>query len=611
MIFALGCSSPRQTTTTTTISSTSQCARTSTSSNATVEVPYCANVQTYTSSVTISGTATFQARTIDTSLVGPNRGLLSVGTSQPIRSSEIIVKDQNGSIIQCAETANDGSFSLQVPSTSNTYTLYVNSRSQNSKLNASVIVCPETHKLYSISKSFVADISKSIGTLNASATSGNIDGGAFNILEQLLKSNEYLRTQVSTCTNIDPGCSNFTVAPKVSIYWEKGFNPNSYFGSTSGSSFYIPNQRRLFILGGISGDVNQSDTDHFDNSVIIHEYAHFLEDVFTKSDSPGGPHDGMHIIDPRLAWGEGWANFFQAAVTGYPYYIDTWGNSSGTTDEYFRIDLEDQLSPIFDQPQNIDEGNFREFSISRLLWDIIDSTNDGESISNGFSDLWATLTSTNGFLHPSAAFRSVGMLHERRDIITGNSPDWSAPRGLANHRANRKNYAQWVTTTSSTCSISSTPYTITPTNISSTGLTLNTVSGGGLDSSFQNSNLLFNNDFFHFYHSGGAISFDLNYITPTGAVNADLDLYIYSSDARYGYSIDILNNLTLDEGQSQPNASLASTQNEMVTLSNLSAGHYLINVRVYTGRAANALGDLTNYELKANGVNLCPSQFPN
>ena len=42
---------------------------------------------------------------------------------------------------------------------------------------------------------------------------------------------------------------------------EMGFNPNYYFGATGGLSFYLPGYSRLFILGGINGDVNSSDTD--------------------------------------------------------------------------------------------------------------------------------------------------------------------------------------------------------------------------------------------------------------------------------------------------------------------------------------------------------------
>ena len=63
----------------------------------------------------------------------------------------------------------------------------------------------------------------------------------------------------------------------------------------------------------------------FDNDVIIHEYAHFLESTLARTDSFGGPHNGTQPIDPRLAWSEGFANFFQAAVQETADYRDSHG----------------------------------------------------------------------------------------------------------------------------------------------------------------------------------------------------------------------------------------------------------------------------------------------
>lgn len=591
--------------------SSSDCVRVSALDSTASEVGYCSTPQSYAGGVTITGTATFQAREIDEALSSPQKGLLAPGTPKPVRFAEYVVTDSAGSIVQCGETATDGTFSFTMPNSSSSYTLSVRSRANNNQLKASVMMCPETQKLYAIEASFTPSSSQSLGSINASATDTNITGGAFNILDQILNANDYLRTQVGNCSSHHSGCPDFVVAPKVSVYWEKGFNPATYLGGTSGSSYYLPGHQRLFILGGIDGDVDSSDTDHFDNSVILHEYAHFLEDAVSKSDSPGGSHDGAHLIDPRLAWGEGWANFFQAAVRNHPYYIDTYGNSDGTTNEYFRIDLEDQVSPIFDEPVNANEGNFREFSITRALWDVVDSANDSETISGGFPDIWSTLTSTDGYLHPSIAFRSVGYFHQRRDVIMSSTPDWSPVRTLAKHLANRNEYALWVTTGSSTCHIGSSPYQIDPTNVSSSGGTLPVLSGGALDSSASNSNLHINNDFFHYYHSGGALTLVMNYQTQSGTVNADLDLILYKGSAKYGYLSDIVNNISAKEGTTEPTSTFGAIQTETVTSSDLAAGHYLINVMVYTGRAASALGDNTYYELKANGVNLCPSTFPN
>ena len=57
--------------------------------------------------------------------------------------------------------------------------------------------------------------------------------------------------------------------------------------------------------------------------MIAHEYGHFLMASFSRESSPGGNHSFGEQLDPRLAWSEGWGNFFGAATTGSAHYIDT------------------------------------------------------------------------------------------------------------------------------------------------------------------------------------------------------------------------------------------------------------------------------------------------
>jgi hypothetical protein len=59
----------------------------------------------------------------------------------------------------------------------------------------------------------------------------------------------------------------------------------------------------LYILG----DAN-TDTDEYDDHVIIHEWGHYFEDKFSRADSIGGPHGDGNRLDIRVAFGEGWGN---------------------------------------------------------------------------------------------------------------------------------------------------------------------------------------------------------------------------------------------------------------------------------------------------------------
>lgn len=562
------------------------------------EADYCGgSPSTYSDSVTISGTAQYTAREPfgDKS----NGGLGAPGSARPIRRAEVRVTNSSGEVVQCTETDGSGAFSFTLPRGDGQFLVSVNSRANNNYFKATVFNAPEQNVFYAITQNVIASSSQNLGTLTANGD-GDVLGGAFNILDQILEANDFLRSKVGNCSSSFSECPNFTVAPKVNVYWEAGFNPGSYFAGTGPLSFYLPGYSRLFILGGVNGDVNSSDTDHFDNSVILHEFGHFLEDVVFKSDSPGGEHNGNKVIDPRLAWSEGWGNFLQGAVQGSNYYMDTMGNVSGSTSYIFRIDIEDLVtsgpSKSNDVAEFAGEGNFREFSVTRLLYDVtdaVDAGDDGDDVGDGFAEIWASLVSSIGMVKPTFAFREIGLVH---DVVTnrlsGSPQDWSTLRTTEKHGNDsahfRKEYARYVTTVPGGCGLTGTPYSITPYNDSYD------------NGSFATSHLLKNNDFYHYKHSGGGITLTLNYETPSGT-EADLDFYLYNDSARFGISDDIV-------GFSREEPSNPGGETESINISNLPAGDYLINVMVYTGGPS--IGAATNYEIKVGGTVLCPDTHP-
>ncbi|HYN87759.1 MAG TPA: hypothetical protein VER55_04480, partial [Ardenticatenaceae bacterium] len=88
-----------------------------------------------------------------------------------------------------------------------------------------------------------------------------------------------------------------------------------------------------------------SDPDEWDDSVIIHEWNHFADDLYSCDDNPGGPHALGSLLDTELAWGEGYGDYYQSAVRssrGFPdsqFYIE----NQGTTGLNFWVDLENQV----------------------------------------------------------------------------------------------------------------------------------------------------------------------------------------------------------------------------------------------------------------------------
>lgn len=617
------------------------------------EATYCSTTYVYASPVTVTGTARFESRPYQaSSCTDPNCGLGNIGASEPIRYAEVVAYDPTGAIAQCAETNNSGFFSMQLPDSTNTYTIKVHSRANNTYIKASVLNCPEENKPYAITSSIqpTAPGPYSLGTITASAANtSDLSGAAFNIYEQILKSNEFLRTQLSNCGTNFTGCNSFSVAPKVQVYWEKGFNPNEYFNSNSGLSFYLPGYKRLFILGGVSGDIYSSDTDHFDNSVIIHEYGHFLEDVYTISDSPGGAHSGNAIIDPRLAWSEGWGNFIQAATRNEAQYRDTIGtpnaaNPVAISDYIFDVPLEasnggsvgtctvGSATSGCDLPEFNYEGNFREFAITRSLWDIFDSaanpdSTGDEAVNNNIEELWNAMTSVQGLLNSAAAFRSMGLVHyaqANRNVGPNPTSNWSSIYTI-HKQGDYTEYARYVDNIGGCAKV----FTLIPSDEYPAD-----------NGSFGTSHLVRNNDFLHYNHAGGSVTFTLKALTTdisggyTTELEPDVDLYVYNLSGRYGNSSDIVGSAA-HYWDNLP----STEQTETVTFSNLAAGEYLLNVKLYTGRykidnnpATNncigtgsreicendpgprynfiPAGDQINYELQVNGVNICPAPLP-
>lgn len=587
------------------------------------ERSYCTAVIDYPndSSYTITGKAVYEARTLGTGAVNGQRGLVSVAigaNAKNIRYAEIEVLDSAGNRVQCGQTGADGTFSLKVPQTTDSYTIRVNSRSAkldsfstpllNPVVQASVLNCPEENGVYSITAKVTPSVNTNVGTITAEYNN-TVIGAAFNIFDQFVEANEFLRTNAGNCAA--NGCTNFTVAPKVTAYWEKGFNPNSYFGETEdGVSFYLPGYSRMFIMGGVDGDVDSSDTDHWDNAIILHEYGHFLEDVYSTSDSPGGAHTGTGQIDPRLAWSEGWGNFIQAAIRGVACYTDTEGNVDGEGRYIFNVPLQTWLlgcadssvNPNFDVATNLGEGIFREFTISRFLYDVYDTDAD-DNVNNAFHELWSVLTSATGFNNPAENFRSAGLLNELQQLLPVHT-NWSTLRSTHMMGSGREEYALPVAIDTSS------PTTMCPSSY---------------DRSFYMApygtsaiaNLLGRNDFYFYKHPGGRLTLKLIYENYQNiGVKPDVDLILYNSRAR------LFRNDRADEmarAESSPiDTNPANPETETITLANLAAGDYLIHVKVWgaNGSAVNS-GSPFIYDLLVNtdqfpsstypsGVYLCP-----
>src|ERR1051326_7820331 len=163
-----------------------------------------------------------------------------------------------------------------------------------------------------------------IGTFRVGVADG---AGILNILDVLRSGWDYARSAIG----ITP--------PKVLVVWRPSVDIGTFYTSNStppagcpdcGGTIYLRNQ----------GTTAGSDTDEFDDQVILHQYGQHPEKYASCNTSAGEAHVLCGANDARLAWSEGFADYFSVlasvhspAVDLYSTdYIDTIGTlSAGRT----------------------------------------------------------------------------------------------------------------------------------------------------------------------------------------------------------------------------------------------------------------------------------------
>ena len=127
--------------------------------------------------------------------------------------------------------------------------------------------------------------------------------GAFNILDVLTVGALFARSFETRAL------------PALNAYWALGDEGTFYCPGNGGCP---PQGGGIYVLQEDAqpiGPMPHGDNDEFDDDVLWHEFAHFLMDVYARDDSPGGDHPfSDHTLDLRLAFSEGWGDFFPVAV---------------------------------------------------------------------------------------------------------------------------------------------------------------------------------------------------------------------------------------------------------------------------------------------------------
>jgi hypothetical protein len=352
-------------------------------------------------SVTISGQITFDRIPFDTL---PGNGLNPAGVVQaPARQVTVqAIATAGGSVLATATTDTSGNYSLSVPSNTN---MFIRARAEMIKTGAAPTwsfsvrnntTAGANDALYALDGASTSS-GNANSTRNLNAPSGFVGNSytgeraaaSFAILDSVFRAKEQV---LSASPN--------AAFPELRLLWSEdnranvqGFCPDD--GDIGTSSYVLrgpppmdvddcgqPFADGIYILGDFAGGAG--DTDEFDQSVIAHEFGHYLEDRFGRSDSIGGEHGNDVPLDPRVAFGEGWGNAFSGMALGSPIYRDS---QQGVQDD-FAIDMETDSGGA-----GVIEGWFSELSVGEILWDLFDPANEaGDNAALGFAPLFAVMT---------------------------------------------------------------------------------------------------------------------------------------------------------------------------------------------------------------------------
>jgi hypothetical protein len=286
-------------------------------------------------------------------------GTLSI---RPVRFADVEVIDANKNggkaILAKGKTDANGSFSIAVTdSSTRTVKVRVYTRTTQTA-DLFVKVTNLGGSVYAGDSGSVANhgpnTNVNFGTTTARAFSG---GEAFNMLDLGIYGADF----VKFLTGARPASSRL-----VTFRWQRDGNIGGSYAS--------------------GGTVTMRDSGGYDDTVILHEWAHYVMYYYSKSSNPGFSHALADCAqDLRLAFDEGRASFLGAAVArhfGFPnpaLYVRTSG-ASGAGGVLNMYDLEDEAQYACD-------GDQSEVTVSRSLWDIGDGAATADA-TPGTDEAW-------------------------------------------------------------------------------------------------------------------------------------------------------------------------------------------------------------------------------
>ncbi len=307
---------------------------------------------------------------------------------KPIRAAMIELQNGSGTVLASGNTTATGGYSFTVPANSS-FKLVIKAALGENPAVPDTQVVDNTRgdglAMYALFLSGTTGTKDIVRNFNAdsgwdgSAYSGERAAAPFAILDTIYQAQQFVLAA-------DSGIS----FPPLLVNWSKNNKPVMPVDIARGDikdSHYNPENGNLYLLGA-----ENLDTDEYDAHVILHEWGHYLLDNFSRSDSLGGVHTIGDILDPTVAFDEGFSNAISAMILNDPIYIDTRGRNQSEFISVMNIEADSVGDSEVNSAGILLDGPYSEASIQELLYDLFDSgITDDDTIELGFTPLYQVL----------------------------------------------------------------------------------------------------------------------------------------------------------------------------------------------------------------------------
>ncbi|HFE38310.1 MAG TPA: hypothetical protein ENK06_07840 [Gammaproteobacteria bacterium] len=265
-----------------------------------------------------------------------------------------LLSESGGDVLQTTYTDANGNFSFTGALTSQ-QRISVYARTSDA-LGLDLQVKDRVGALYAVSKAVdLSDLNNFF--VNISVAQKAVS--AFNILDVFTNAAQFMMA------NTDAGTVTLTA------FWQPNNDAGTYF-CTGFDASYCLQGAGVYVYSAQNGD-----TDDFDDDVLYHEFGHYFADALSRDDSFGGCHLlSSKDLDLRLAWSEGFGDFFPVGVKSWlsdparvhllssvdslpaTAYVDTYGSTA-----QIYIDL-----AVMSQIRYSSAAN--EMAIAKILWSL-------------------------------------------------------------------------------------------------------------------------------------------------------------------------------------------------------------------------------------------------